>query len=183
MKISESSKLYLENYFVLEQARSDAHKYLEQLVTIMADEIDEYLEEQNTGEISFRKYIQKDGGHAQFTFERKKPLPDIELVDNWKFSIAYKDAMKTIQLATPTKCKIYCLTPKAYAKQNYELERIRLKLGMPDLFRVVEIDLLDAPVEEVVSTIKAQVIEFYDQFIQIIDELVKENTETNSTLA
>ncbi len=174
MGITESSRLYLENYYVLEQARTDAHIYLERIVTKMANEVEEYLKVPQNGEIYFSKYIQKDGGYSEFTFDRKEPLPDIGSIDRWKFSIAYRDAMRSELISSPTKCKVYCFTPKSYGKQNYELERMTMKLGLPDLFRVVEIDLLDIPEDEVASVIKTQIIEFYEQFVQIVDGLVQE---------
>lgn len=174
MGISESSRLYLENYYVLEQARIEAHSYLERIVTKMANEVEEYLKVPKNGEINFRKYIQKDGGYSEFTFDRKEPLPGIGSIDRWKFSIAYRDAMRSERISSPTKCKVYCYTPKSYGKQNYELERMTMKLGLPNIFRVEEIDLLDAPEDEVTSAIKAQIIEFYDQFVQTVDGLVQE---------
>ena len=174
MGINESSRLYLENYYVLEQARTETHSYLERIVTKMANEVEEYLKVPQNGEISFTKYVQKDGGYSEFTFDRKEPLPDIKSIDKWKFSIAYRDAMRSEQISLSTNCKVYCFTPKSYGKQNYELERMTMKLGLTDLFRVVEINLLDAPEDEVISEIKAQIVEFYDQFVQIVDGLVQE---------
>lgn len=32
MGLSESSKLYLQNYYLLDQARSEVHKYLEDIL-------------------------------------------------------------------------------------------------------------------------------------------------------
>lgn len=47
-------------------------------------------------------------------------------------------------------------------------------LRLPDLYKVVEIELLDTSEDEVFSAIKSQFIEFYDQFIQTVEGLVKE---------
>ena len=174
MGISESSRLYLENYPVLEQARTEAHSYLERIVTKMANEVDEYLKEQKNSEIRFGKYVQKDGGYAEFAFESKGELPAISSIDRWRFSIAYRDAMRSERISSPTNCTVYCYTPKSYGKQNYELERMTMKLGLPDLFRVIEIDLLCAPEDEVALAIKTQVIEFYNQFLQTVDGLAQE---------
>lgn len=179
MGITESSRLYLENYYVLEQARTDAHIYLERIVTKMANEVEEYLQVPQNGEINFSKYVQKDGGYSEFIFDRKEPLPGIRTIDRWKFSIAYRDAMRSEPISSPTKCKVYCLSPKSYGKQNYELERMTVKLGLPDLFRVEEIDLMDALEDEVISAIKTQIIEFYNQFVQTVDALVEEGNVFN----
>ena len=178
MEISGSSKLYLENYNVLEQARTEAHRYLERIITRVANEVDEYFKEKDDGVIHFGKYVQKDGGYAEFVFERKEAIPGLDSIDRWKFSLAYRDAMRSERLSSPTKCNVYCFAPKSYGKQNYELNRMNNKLELPNLFRQVEIELLDAPEEEVVTTIKFQLIEFYDQFVKVVAELVKEVGKT-----
>lgn len=174
MGLSESSKLYLENYYVLEQARTEAHSYLERIVNRMANEVEKWLQEKDNDNIYFRKYVQKDGGNAEFIFERKGPIPGLESIDRWKFSLAYQDAMRSERISSSTKCKVYCIAPKSYGKQNYELNRMTSKLGLPDLYRIVEVDLLDSSEENVVSTIKSQFIEFYDQFVRTVEGLVQE---------
>jgi hypothetical protein len=112
--------------------------------------------------------------HAQFYIDRKDPIPGLESVDRWKFSIFYGDATRFEQISSPDKCKVYCRAPKNVAKQNYELNRMTIKLGLPDLFRVVEIDLLTDSKDEVVTAIKEQFIDFHDQFVQTVDELIRE---------
>lgn len=177
MGMNDSSLIYFKNYYLLEQARAELHLYLERLVIKLADETEEYLNTQNSGAISFTKYVQKNGGYAQFTFESKDPLPGIDTIDRWKFSIVYSDALKTDMISNPTNCIIYCFSPKSHAKQNYELKRIASKLGLPDIYRILEFSLIGDSIEGVISPIKAQFIEFYDQFIQMVDALVKEGTQ------
>lgn len=174
MGLSESSKLYLQNYYLLDQARTEVHKYLEDILTRAANEFDEYLKNQTNDALSFSKWVQRDGGNAEFILKRKDPIPGLKSVDQWKFSIVYRDATRSARISSPTKCKVYCFAPQNVAKQNYELNRMTTKLGLPDLFRVEEIDLLANPEDEVVTAIKEQFIEFYDQFVQTVDGLIRE---------
>ena len=174
MGLSESSQLYLQNYYLLDQARTEAHKYLEDILTRAANEFDEYLKNQNNDALPFSKWVQKDGGNAEFFLNRKDPIPGLESIDRWKFSIVCKDATRSVRISSPDKCKVFCFAPQNAAKQNYELNRMTTKLGVPDLFRVEEIDLLTNPEDEVVTAIKDQFIEFYDQFVQTVDGLINE---------
>lgn len=174
MEISESSKLYLENYNVLEQARTEAHQYLERIITQMANEVDEYLKEKANGVIHFKKYVQKDGGLAEFTFERKEPISGLDSIDRWRFHLTYRDTMTSEHISSPTRCVVFCAAPKNFGKQNFELTRINNKLGLPDLFRQIEIELLNAPEDEVVTTIKQQIIALHDQFMKVFTKLIEE---------
>lgn len=175
MGLSESSKLYLQNYYLLDQARTEAHKYLEDILTRAANEFDEYLKNQTNDVLSFSKWVQKDGGNAEFFLNRKDPIPGMESIDRWKFSIVYRDATRSVRISSPTKCKVFCSAPKIAAKQNYELNRMTTKLGLPDLFRVEEIDLLNGSEDEVVTAITEKFIELYDQFVQTVDGLMSES--------
>lgn len=176
MGLSESSKLYLENYYLLDQARSEVHKYLEGILTKAADEFEEYLKNQTNDILVFKKYVQKDGGNAVFFLDRKDPIPGLEALDQWKFSIEYRDATRSVRISSPSKCKVFCSAPKNVAKQRYELNRMTNQLGLPDLFRVEEIDILTNPEDEVVTAIKEKFIEFYDQFVQTVEGLIKEGS-------
>lgn len=175
MGLSESSKLYLQNYYLLDQARTEAHKYLEDILTRAANEFDEYLKNQTNDAMPFNKWVQKDGGNAEFFLNRKDPIPGLESIDRWKFSIVYRDATRSTRISSPTNCKVYCSAPKIAAKQNYELNRMTTKLGLPDLFRVEEIDLLNGSEDEVVTAITEKFIELYDQFVQTVDGLMSES--------
>lgn len=178
MEISESSKLYLKNYYVLDQARTEAHEFLERIVNQSANQFEEYLKDKNNGSVRFEKYVQKDGGSASFVFERKEPIPGLTSIDSWKFSINYIDAMRSDDLSSPTLCRIYCFAPKSHGKQISEINRMTNKLNLPDLFKPVEIDLLNAPQEDVISAIKNQFIDFYDQFIKLVTALIEEAHES-----
>lgn len=174
MLLNESSLLYFENYYVLEQARAEVHTYLERIVTNLAEEAESYMSSKYNGIFQFRKFVQKNGGYADFTFESKEPIPNIVSIDRWKFSIVYSDAIKTEMISDPKNCIIYCFAPKSYDKQNYELSRIAAKLGLPEINRVVEFSLVGNSIEEVVAPIKEHIIERYEQFIQMVEALMKE---------
>lgn len=178
MELSKSAKLYLENYFVLDVARSEAHNYLETIITKAVDQVDEHLKKQDNLDITFDKYIQKDGGHAGFVFERKTPMQGLESIDKWKFYMLYRDAMRTTMLSSSSKCKVYCEIPKSHTKLETELKRMSTELSLPDLIRVEEIDLTDKPQEDVISAIKNQFIDFYDQFIKLVTALIEEAHES-----
>lgn len=174
MEFSESSRLYLSNYFVLDQAREEAHGFLERIVTQTADEVYEYLNANGDGMIRFSKYVQREGGYAEFIFERKEPLPELKTIDRWKFSMVYRDAMRTENLTSSTKCKVYCFTPQSHARQKAEIKRMASKMNLPDLFEPVEIDLLNGPFDEVVTKINTQFVHFYENFIMIVNALIEE---------
>lgn len=174
MEISESSRLYLSNYYVLDQARQESQQYLERIVRQVTNEVEDYFNTRDDGEIHFRKYVQKDGGYAEFIFERKVPINGLETIDRWKFSIAYKDVMRTERLSSPTKCQIYCFAPQSHIKQNLEIKRMAIKLDFPDLFSPVEIELLNSSFEEVVDRIKSQFLDFHENFLKIVWGLIEE---------
>ena len=77
-------------------------------------------------------------------------------------------------ISDPTNCIIYCFAPKSHDRQNYELSRIAAKLGLPEINRVVEFSLVGNSIEEVVAPIKEHIIERYEQFIQMVEALMKE---------
>lgn len=174
MEISESSRLYLSNYYVLDQAKQEAERYLERIIRQVTNEVEEYFNTRDDGEINFIKFVQKNGGYAEFLFERKGPIAGLDTIDRWKFAIAYIDVMRTERLTSPTKCRLYCFAPQSHVKQNLEIKRMAVKLDLPDLFSPIEMELLDSTFEEVVDQIKSQFLEFHENFLKIVWSLTEE---------
>lgn len=175
--ISENCKIYLENYYVLEQTRDDLHRYLEHQAIELANEFAVYLKTVDNQKIEFKRFVQREGGYLEFTFDRKYPLEGIPSIDRWKFSIVYRDAMRADNISSSVKCKIYCFSPKSYGKQNYEIKRMNTKLNLPDLYREKEVNLLSEDPRAVVAEMKHQMIELYEQFMQIVTALEFEENE------
>lgn len=85
MGLNESSMLYLQNYYLMDQARTEVHKYLEDILMRATNEFDEYLKNQTNDGLKFFKYVQKGGGKAEFYIDRKEPILGLENIDRWKF--------------------------------------------------------------------------------------------------
>lgn len=174
MEITDSSRTYLTNYYVLEQTRTETHRFLEEIAIRSLELVYDHIKPYNDQEIKFRKFIQKDGGYAEIKFERQEHLQFLEDIGSWKYTIAYRDAMRTEDLASPTHCRIYCYSPKSHSKQISELKRMAVKLKLPDPYGSKEIDLLNASVDEVVVQVANTFIDYYDNFMKIVEALIDE---------
>ncbi|OQC00353.1 MAG: hypothetical protein BWX78_01225 [Firmicutes bacterium ADurb.Bin099] len=142
MEISKSSKLYLENYYVLEQARTEAHQYLRKIIDEVS-EFENYVKENDSGDFRFTIWVRKDGGRIEFISEQEKPLPGISSVDKLNLYLIYLDALKEKNLSSSTKYVVSLYTPKTkYDIQNSKLQDMNTKLKLPDLFRSTEFELL-----------------------------------------
>ncbi len=174
MELSQSSVLYLENYYLLDQARQESLDYLEKLLTRAVELSEEQMNALDTGLVRFGKYIQKDGGYAEFHFIRSEPLPELPTIERWKFAIVYRDVIRTDNLKSPTNCRMYCFTPQSYSAQIESIKKMASKLNVPDPYKDVEFSVIDLPFEEAVQQISTKFIEFKDNFLKIISGLIEE---------
>jgi hypothetical protein len=175
MTISEYARLYLENYYVLDETRNELRGFLEDIAKQSLSAIDAYIKDKKHPLIEFKSYLQKDGGHIEVYYHGAKPLDHLEHLDAWRFSIYYYDAMRTTELTEPTRCRIHGVTPQNRSKQISELRRVAKILDLPDPYTVTEIDLVDRPTDDVIRKIVSEYTSRYDVFIRLIEYLLNES--------
>lgn len=174
MEINESCRIYLNNYYVLEQTRNETNQFLEDIALRLAAAVEEEIKLKNTEEIRFHKYVQNGGGHVEFYYDNKDGMKDLEDIGRWKYTINYKDAMRKEDLSSSTKCVVYTYSPQAVGNQIKELQRMAQLLKLPDPYRTVEFDLLDTPPDELIIQLKNTFLEFHTNFLKIVEALKEE---------
>lgn len=173
MELSESCRQYLTHYYLLEQTRGETHRFLEALSERLSILVEEHLRLKNSGSIAFQKWVKKDGGAVWFTLTIRQDVPRLREISDWKYSVAYKDAMQTQELSSPTHCMILGHTAKSSASQIAETKRVATILGLPDPYRTTELDLVGAPADEVIDNLARAFIGYCDDYARIIEEMGK----------
>lgn len=174
MELSEHSRHYLENYYLLEQTRNETHAFLGDISERLYALIDNHLKLKGDGVVTVEKYMQKDGGNIWFTLRTRDDAPELARMKDWKYSIVYNDAMRTQDLSDPTKGMIYGFTAKTSSAQIAEVRHAATILALEDPYRkATEIDLLDGPVDEVVDHLAKVFVGYYDDYVQIVHSLAE----------
>jgi hypothetical protein len=179
MTLDESARLYLADYYLLEQARSGAHRYLEEIANRLAAAVRQELKTRTDLPVVFGEWLQKDGGHVSF-YVNKLNVPGLDPFGEWKYNVAYSDAMRTETLSESTKCRLYGFTAKSNAAQAKALERAAQQLGLPDPYLNEEFDLLAGPLEEVVETLALAFTERLDNHCRAVEKLSRESIAATS---
>jgi len=179
MTLDESARLYLADYYLLEQARSGAHRYLDELANRLAAAVRQELKTRTDLPVVFGEYVQKDGGDVRF-YVSKLNVSGLERFGDWKYSVVYSDAMRTERLSESTKCRIYGFTAKSNAAQSKALVRAAQELGLPDPYVNEEFDLLDGKLDEVVETLARAMTQRLDNHVQAVEKLSRESAEEAS---
>lgn len=175
MTVDTSARLYLADYYLLEQARAGAHRYLDEVANRLAAAVRQELKTRSELPLVFGEYVQKDGGYVSF-YVNKLNLPGLDQFGEWKYSVVYSDAMRTERLSDPTKCRIYGFTAKSNAAQAKALVHAAHELGLPDPYLNEEFDLLSGTLDEVVDTLVRAFTERLDNHIQTVEKLSLEAT-------
>ena len=63
MNISESERLYLKNYYLLEETLKETNRFLYDLATRFSSIIEEYNNHQTHSYVNFKTNLQKGGGY------------------------------------------------------------------------------------------------------------------------
>jgi len=176
MDISSSGRLYLKNYYILELSRKDAHQYLESIALAFSSRVEERLQKMDDSFVTFRKYVQKDGGFVQFIAEYKsdRVLPVLEQLGALKFYIEYIDAMRNDSLPSPTTYVVEGFSPKLSAHLINEFQRAAQQLGFPDPYEKICGEHLESSFEDTVDLLEKIIFERITQAIGILEFLAKE---------
>lgn len=169
MNLSESGRHYLANYYLLEQTREDAHRFLEEIAKSFSILVDEHLKLKGDSPLGFRVYEQKGGGYVEFILNVRKDVAHSEELDEWKYSIVYRDAMRTQKLSDSTQCRVFGWSPKGNARQQSEVRRLAKTLGLErDPYDEVQFDLVGTTPDEVVDAIAQEFVSFYDDYARVV---------------
>jgi len=176
MDISESGQLYLKSYYILEQARKEAHQYLAKIAETFSSRVDERIKEIDHPTFGFRKYVQKDGGRVEFIAEYKDNIevPELEDLGDLKYTIVYTDAMRNDSLSSSTSFVINAVSPKISAHLTSELKRVAIILNYPDPYSDTYGELMVDSFEDIVSQLTRAFLDRQSQVIQILEFLIKE---------
>jgi len=177
MEISENSRLYLANYYVLDQTRNETHKFLENIAVNFANLVNEHIKMQDRKPFIFKKHVQKDGGRVEI-FLNVLSVPEklAYLGDEIKFSLVYVDAIRSNEMTSPTKCIILGYSSKNNSKLVSEVGRISKLRNIKNPYEKIEIELIDNPVDDVINKIAKEFVTRHDNFIDILEILTKEQS-------
>lgn len=170
MTIDESARLYLEDYYLLEQARTGAHRHLEAIVSGLSAALQEELRQRGETPIRFGTYMQKGGGYLEVSV-KKQDFPALDKIGKWKYYICYRDATTTDKLSRTTKCRIFGWSPKSHSALRDDLEASAKSLGLPSPYLDEEFDLLGESVEDVVEALTAAVVLRMDSYTRMVQAL------------
>ena len=174
MNISESGRHYLANYYLLEQTREDAHRFLEEIARSFSALVDEHLKLKGDSPLSFSVYEQKGGGYVEFILRVRKDVEHPKEMDDWKYSIVYRDAMRTQKLSDSTQCRVFGWSPKGNSRQQAEVERMAKTLGLArDPYDEVQFDLVGSTPDEVVDGIAQEFVSLYDDYARIVQATIE----------
>jgi hypothetical protein len=124
--------------------------------------------------VVFEEWVQKGGGHVEF-YIKKQDIPELEQMGEWKYSVIYRDAIRTERLSDTTKCRIFGSTPKSSSAQANALTRKAKELGLPDPYANNEFELLGMPMDDVVDNLARAFVGYLDSYVQIVQALAKES--------
>ena len=173
MTLEESARLYLADYYLLEEARDSANRFLQDIGQSLAASVREQLGQRVDSPVKWGGWVQKEGGALEFWVD-EQDIPQLQRLEPYKYSVAYRDTMRTGRLSDTTKCRIYGSSPKSSAAAAAELKRMAKALGLPDPYADNEFDLLDGSVDEVVERLTEAFMALIDGYVQIAQALAKE---------
>lgn len=173
MELSESSRHYLDNYFLLEQTRDDTNQFLIAILQRLAAEVARRFESKHDSVLAFEQWTLGGGGETGVLLKVREDLLPSGEMQGWKYYVNYRDAMKARDLTDPTHCVVWGSTPKANSAQTRSVSGMATPLGMADPYRVVDLPLLDAPVDDVVERLADLFDEYYDSYAGIAKALVE----------
>lgn len=170
MELSESGRQYLTNYYLLEQTRTDAHQFLEDIAVRFSAAVKEHLKlKAGSSLVLDEVYVQNGGGYVGFMFS----VPDVEgpqgQLTGWRYEIVYRDAMRTDSLDDTTTCRVLGWTKKANSRQINEAKRLATALGQADPYRETLVSLVSSPSDDVVDEIAELVVSYYDDYVRIAE--------------
>lgn len=174
MELTESCRHYLNNYYLLEQTRNETNTFLEEIAKRFSDLVEEHLKLKDNSIVEVGSWVQKGGGEVDFILTIREGVPNLEQLGDGKYSIVYRDAMRTTRLTDTTQCRIYGTTPKANSATIRELTRKARSLGLPDPYREVQVDLLGSPVDDVVDELARIFVGYFDDYLRIVQALSEE---------
>jgi hypothetical protein len=177
VELNESCQHYLTNYYLLEQTRNETNLFLEEIAQRFADLVEEHLKLKGNDLIDVGSWVQKGGGEVDFTMTIREGVSNLEQLGDGKYTIVYRDAMRTTRLSDTTKCRIYGTTPKANSATIRELTRKARSLDLPDPYREVLVDLLGSPVDDVVDEIARVFVNYFDDYARIVQALADEQKD------
>lgn len=175
MEITENGRLYIKNYYVLDQTRNEVHQYLENLANNFSNLVNENIKLQNNDPFIFKKYIKKGGGRVEIYLDVKKIPDEISYIgDKIKFNLIYSDVITSNNISSPTKCKIYGYSPKNNSKLISEVRRISTLNNIKNPYDELEMELVEKQFDDTTKMLAKEFISRHDAFIKIMNILIEE---------
>ncbi|MDI6711988.1 MAG: hypothetical protein QMD96_01985 [Anaerosomatales bacterium] len=177
MDLSNSARHYLVNYFLMEQTRSEANQYLETIAKELAANVGRYVQENLSAILEFEgPWTTSGGGETGIVLTAPRAGGAPEGSHKWRYYVMYRDAMKTRDLLDPTHCLVWGETPKTLGAQKRQVEAAAEALGLPSPYRVEELPLLDASLEDTVKQVAAVFVGFMACYGQIVRSLIGDDS-------
>jgi hypothetical protein len=118
-------------------------------------------------------YVQKGGGYVEFTLAIRSDIDRPNEMKDWKYSIIYRDAMRTEKLDDPTTCRVFGWTRKQDSRQINQVKRTATALELErDPYGETILSLVDAPVDEVIESIVKEFVSYYDDYERIVEAVL-----------
>lgn len=173
MELNESCRKYLTNYYLLEETRREAQRYLEEVTGRLYALVDERLKSNSV--VVIEKYMQAGGGSIWFTLTVPQDAPQSDRTKDWKYAIVYNDAMRNQELTVPINGMIYGFTAQKNSAQIQQVKDRAAILRQENPYRkATEVDLLEGSVDEVASRLADVFESYYDDYVRIVQSLSEE---------
>jgi len=175
VELSESGRHYLANYYLLAQTRDEVHRYLEGIAKEFSELVEDHLRMKADDLLEFSADVRKGGGYVEFAIKMRPDAEQLAEMQDWRYSIIYRDAMRTHKLADSNQARIFGWTPKALSRQQDQVERVAKAIGLKRMpYAEVTVDLVGASVDEVVEEIARIFVGYYDDYLRVVQESLKE---------
>lgn len=170
-KLSNAGKLYLNEYYILNEAKRDLEQYLDSV----ADQVTQNLlikgADFNTAQFSWNVWQNKSTkGRIDVEFKAKESLPFFR-EGKADIYVIYKDIRHTTKLKDPGTIRLSVWTPAAAKGVEQEIQQRGLRLSEENVYeeRFIELNIEDS--RETAEKIVELIIEKSELIFSIISQM------------
>lgn len=188
MEITDSSKVYLNNFDVLEQTRKETLNYLEQITLRVMDTIDDYAKTHKKIKVESNKT--KGSSDVNFSIPnvpgRKLGKDANGNSPTFLYRIFYKDCSSNdtntaSKLTSSLNCIVYGFTAQTSKKLKVDIERTAKEKDIEDPYEEKQFGLLDQSFDETISAVSEFIIAKLDNMEEILETLLERESNSQAS--
>lgn len=170
-KISEAGKLYLEDYYILNEAKKEAGNYLDDVLKQVHNIVSDEIKSLDKPYLKWEIWVnQSTRGYMQIYLV---PQSEKEISKKSKISILYKDVRYTTELSNTSSVRISVWTSSEAKYFIKEVKKLSMNLMNKDIYKtkILPLDLNDSV--QSAETISEYILDVYNSINLIIEELIE----------